>query len=683
MSTSRRSFIKNSIGLASAGIIAPSLLLQKSESFAAMTLDRDGFKIVENGAPLGIIVTPDNPSRVVQYAAQELQWHVQRASGVKLNVVSEKEIDTSTSPRVGSLSMTKLKRIYIGQGIASKNAGIKVDDLAPNSFRIKTTADALFLIGKDDDDKLDKTTGPPLDDGVSMGSLFAVYNWLENHVGVKWLWPGESGTVVRPSKVLFAGLVGEKKMVPSTLASRPRLSAWKGIDPALKEQFIYDSNVWLRRQRFACGVSINYSEAFLNYWERFGKDHPTYFALRPDGVRAPYDPKRPELVQMCVSNDGLPSSEGLHQQIITDWLAQRTPSKPWINGCEDDKTDHDPSCTCQYCLAWDPPNAPLLPNQAERKAAIGDNSDKPLVSLSDRYAKFWLALQKEGEKHDPNATVFGLAYADYTQPPVATKLNNRIVVGIVAPDAFPMSAEEKQDFKNLWQGWAKTGASLFWRPNILLIGYCMPYIFAREFGETYKYLVSHNIIADDYDSLLGMWGVQGLNYYMMARLNVDPTLKVDDVLNDYYAGFGTASTQVQKYFSYWESVTAKCDSTFRAKGGGWGYISWGGDEVFTPETFVTGNKLLQDAKTAAAGNTEVLQRLEYLDLWLQHASLCMQALAAFHAQRKNAALKSTFEQTKKAVDDFRETHPHLIINVGILKQLEVWSGWRKIAEING
>jgi hypothetical protein len=152
-------------------------------------------------------------------------------------------------------------------------------------------------------------------------------------------------------------------------------------------------------------------------------------------------------------------------------------------------------------------------------------------------------------------------------------------------------------------------------------------------------------------------------------------------LNDYYAGFGPASTQIQKYFSYWESVTAKCDKDFRAKGGGWGCISWGGDEVFTPETFVTGTELLQDAKTAAAGNAEVSARLEYLDFWLQHASLCMQALAAFHAQRKNVALKSTFEQAKKAVDDFRDTHPNLIINVGILKQLEVWSGWRKTAEL--
>jgi len=691
MSISRRHFLRNSIGLTSAGLVAPSLLLQHSEAFAGMLQNsvpraaNVGFKVVENNTAHAIIVTPENPSHVVQYAVQELQSHVLTATGVKLEIVSEKDVDT--------LGKTTLNRIYVGQSAASQNVGIRVDDLAPNSFRKKTIANAVFLIGKDDNGKPTEPAtrsyaahwkgfvigAPPLDDAVSMGSLFAVYDWLEQQVGVKWLWPGEAGTFVPTSKVLLGGAIGDQTVVPSLIHSRPRINAWKGMDPNLKDHYIYDTCVWLRRQRFARGVSFEYGHAYTKYWDRFGATHPEYFALRPDGVRAPAT-KRSELVQMCVS------TPALHQQIIEDWQIQRknSSSLPWINGAENDKTDKDPSCTCPVCRAWDPPNAPLLKNQEERKAAIGDTSNVPMVSLSDRYAKFWLALQKEGEKHDPNATVIGYAYADYSQPPVATKLNDRIIIAIVAPGPFPLSKQEEADFKKLWDGWAATGARLYLRPNFFLTGYCMPYIFAREYGEIYKYAAAHNMIADDYDSLLSMWGVQGPNYYMMGRLNVDPSLNVDDVLKDYYAAFGPAATQVQKYFSYWESVTLKCDTDFRTRShGGWGSVSMAGDEVFTPETFVKGKALLQDAKTAAAGNGEVSARLEYLDLWLQHADLCMQALAAFHAQRKNAALKSTFDQAKKAVDDFRETHANLIVNVGVLKQLEVWSGWRKAAELTG
>jgi hypothetical protein len=686
MSTSRRDFIRNSLGLASVGLITPSLLLQRSEGWAqtsSISVPRAataGFKVVENGVAHAIVVTPNEPSLVVIYAAQELQSHVRQATGVLLDIIAEK--DAMISPLKN--------RIYLGPCLAAANAGITIDDLAVNSYRKKTGANAIFLIGVDGHAKPDDTAtksyasawkqfvlgAPPLDDGVSMGTLFAVYDWLEHQLGVKWLWAGESGTVVPKTAILCAGAVGAATVIPSLIHSRPRLNAWRGMDPALKPQYIWDNSVWLRRQRFVRGVSFEYREAFLDYWSRFGATHPEYFALRPDGIRAPYSLKRIDLVQMW------------HAQIIADWWAQieAHPSLPWINGCENDKTAQDPSCMCEHCRAWDPPNAPLIPNQEKRKAAIGDTSDRPMVSLSDRYCKFWMALQKEGEKYDRNAKVFGLAYADYTQPPVATKLNDRIIVGIVAPNSFPLSAEEEQAFKALWSGWAKTGARLFLRPNFFLTGYCMPYIFARQFGEIYKYVASHNMIADDYDSLLCMWGVQDPNYYMMGRLNVDPTQDVNDVMNQYYAAFGPVAKQVEKYFSYWEGITAKCTTEVKkAMTGGWASISTGGDRIFTPETFATGRALLQDAKTAAAGDSGATSRVAYLDMWLQHADLCMHALAAYHALQKkpaDKALQETMAQTKTAVDEFRKAHANEIVNVGVLRQVEVWSGWRKTAELS-
>jgi hypothetical protein len=691
MFSSRRNFIKSSLGLASAGLIAPSLL--RSSEAVAQVLGNSvpraanvGFKVAENGTARAFIAVPDAPSDVVKYAAQELQWHIERATGVKLDVVAEK--DAAASPLKN--------RIYLGPCQAAAKAGIKVDDLAVNSYRKKTTADAVFLVGVDEHAKPDDTAtksyaaawkqfvigAPPLDDGVSMGTLFAVYDWLEHQIGVKWLWPGEVGTFVPKSAVLAGGAVGAATVIPTLIHARPRLNAWRGMDRALKPQYIWDNSVWLRRQRFVRGMSFEYRESFLDYWARFGATHPEYFALRPDGIRAPHSLKRVDLVQMCVSNPDL------HQQVIADWQVQikEHPSLPWINGCENDKTAQDPSCTCEVCRSWDPPNAPLLPNQEKRKAAIKDTSDVPMVSLSDRYARFWLALQKEGEKHDLKATVFGLAYADYTQPPVATKLNDRIIIGIVAPNAFPLSAEEEKAFKTLWDGWAKTGAKLFLRPNFFLTGYCMPYIYARQFGEIYKYAASHNMIADDYDSLLAMWGVQSPNYYMMGRLNVDPTLDTQDVMNDYYAGFGPAAKPVEKYFTFWEGVTAKCTTEVRrAMTGGWASISTGGDLVFTPETFVTGHALMEDAKTAAAGDEETARRVAYLDMWLQHADLSMQALAAYHALKKKPAdkqLQTAMADAKTAVDEFRAAHATEIVNVGVLRQVEVWAGWRKTAELS-
>ncbi len=641
-------------------------------------------EVASDGKPQAAIVVPDTPSLVVQYAAKELEGHIERATGARLEIVPERDASRFAN------------RIHIGATSAARKAGLDPGALPLNGFQVKITKDAVFLTGRDDDtqppDQFTQSAAknwkgfvpgaPPLDDSVSMGSLFAVYDWLEKQVGVRWLWPGELGTVVPPTKHLSGGPEGERTQVPALIHSRPRLSltAWSGLTQELRDRYIYETSVWLRRQRFTRGVSFEYGHAYGQYWDRFGSTHPEYFALRPDGKREPATEGRPHLVQMCVSNPGL------HRQIIEDWLVRRKemPRLPWINGAENDKTSKDPNCVCEACRAWDSPNSPLLANQPERKELVKDTSDRPMVSLSDRYARFWLALQAEGEKHDPKATVIGYAYADAGLPPVETKLNDRIIVGIVPPYSFPVSDQERESFRKVWDGWAKTGARLYLRPNYFLSGYCMPYVFAEQFGEEFKYAAKNGMIATDFDSLLGMWGVQGPNLYVMGRLNVNPDQAVSDILAEYYAGFGAASDQVANYFNYWKGVTMKLDKEFKTRSkGGWAFVSKAGDEVYTPEAFEEGRRLLEKAKTAAVNDAEGLRRIGYLDVWLEHAELSMRTLAAFHAQRANpreAYLKAEFTQAQEDLDHFRETHETEISNVGVLRKLERWSGWRRGAE---
>lgn len=649
----------------------------------ALSRSSQGMSIVAEGKPQAVVVLPDAPSPVVEYAAKEFVWHVERATGVRLGVLSEKD----------AASTILENRIYIGPCLAAKQAGIDLSNLPRNGFHEKIAEHALFLTGRDDSGMPDDpaTQGqargwkgyvvgtPPLDDGVSMGSLFAVYQWLEKQVGVRWLWPGDSGTVIPKTKGLSAGEVGDNVVIQPLIHSRPRINftTWAGMSEASRDKYIYDTSVWLRRQRFARGVSFEYPHAYEHYWERFGGSHPEYFALRPDGKRAPFSEKTPHLVQMCVSNPGL------HKQIIVDWLAQRAehPSLSWINGAENDKANQDPSCTCEVCRSWDPPGALPIKNQAERKAAIKDTSDRPMVSLSDRYARFWLALQAEGRKRNPGATVLGYAYADYSAPPVATKLNDHVIVGIVPPYAFPLSENDRKAMRENWDGWAKTGARLYLRPNYFLVGYCMPYIFAEEFGEEFKYEAKNGMIATDFDSLLGMWGVQGPNLYVLARLNVNPDLEVSAILDEYYGAFGPAAPDVRDYFNYWKSITLKCNSEFRnASKGGWASISKAGDQIYTPETFEEGRKFLAKAKAAAVGDDELSDRIAFLNLWLEHAALSMKTLAAFHAyqgKKDDSQLKAAFSDAQIALDEFRKSHEDLIGNVGILRKVEMWSGWRR------
>ncbi len=643
------------------------------------------FDLVRDGKAQTAIVLPDDASLVAEYAADELQWHLKAATGATVPIVREREAEG------GAL-------IFVGQGKAAQEAGIEVEERERNTSVIRTTPEALFLTGKDDlgmpEDRATRSYarnwkgfrhgGPPLDDGASMGTLFAVYQWLEDHLKVRWLWPGEGGTHVPKAKSIATSPHEERVFKPFLLHSRPRLNmaGWPGQDKALRDQLIYDTSVWLRRQRFIRGISLEYGHAYEDYWKRFGEKHPEYFAQRPDGKREPLSLKRSDLVQMCVT------SEGLHRQIIEDWKVQREkhPSLPWINGAENDKTMQDPYCHCPACLAWDVP-APEKQEAGELEFApdIVDAGEKgasiDLGRLSDRYAQFWMALLNEGKKHDPNVKVLGYAYADYSYPPRKAKLSEDVVLAVVPPYSFPVSNEERTRFHKIWKGWADTGAQLYLRPNYTLLGYCVPYIYAEEFGEEFKYAAANGMIGTDFDSLIGMWSVHGPNLYMMGRLNVDPKQEVSAILEEYYNAFGPAAKAVKAYFEHWKGITATFTSEKRAQiGGGWGVVSYGGEVIYTPETFEKGFALLEQAREAAGKDTESAARVAFLHTGLEHGALAMKTLAAYRLHKENPRekrLKDDYDNALEELDTYREEQAAVIGNIGLLRTLEGWSGMRK------
>lgn len=592
--------------------------------------------IVKDGTAAADIILPNHASGVVEYAAKELQSHVEAATGARLPILRESDERT---PRAS---------IYLGPAAAADVAGLDLAALPANGFRIVTTEDALYLAGKDGD-------GDPLEkDSIPMGTLFAVYRWLDEQLGVRWLWPGAHGTVI-PRTPTVSLAPGQQTVNPWSIHSRLRNFVKVEDMPAKAEV-----NAWMLRQSMARPVDLDYGHAYGKYWEEFGKEHPEYFALRPDGQRGPLD-KRTNLVQMCVSNPGL------HAQIIRDWQRKKEvePRRPWVNGIENDRRNEDPFCGCEACLAWDGPE--------DAGAA---------KSYSDRYARFWLSLQDAARGFTADPKVIGYAYSDYAKAPRQTRLNPGIVVGVVPSLRYPVDAETRKNFRQTWTEWNGTGASLFLRPNYFLYGYAMPYIYARQFGEDFKFAKDHGMIGTDFDSLTGMWGVQGPNLYMLGRLHARPDLKVEAVLEEYYSGFGPAKDAVREYFDYWEEVTRGFDSDFGSRnGGGWGMVSKAGDLVYTPEALAKGRAILDKAAEAAAGEPEAAARVRYLQVWLRHAELCMDTLRAFHAMQQggsDTSLNRKFGEARVALDKFRKDHPEEFstANMGILRKLETWSGWR-------
>jgi hypothetical protein len=602
---------------------------------------------------------------VVQYAAEELQYHVRKASGAELHIVPETDADAGVP-----------HRIYLGQCRATQAAGIELEPEPPPAeiyatrWRVKhvlrTVGNNLFMTGHDSDG--------PVGSRFQMtrhGTLFAVYDFLENQMGVRWLWPGDLGEVIPARKDVVVGELdvsarerfAECEMGTGTF--RYGKDRWQS-----QECFqAYEAAVvkWLLRHRMNVCNAITYSYGHYfhsngKYTERFLQKRPDFFQLLPDGTRGYIPGCHGHAISMCVS------TPDLHAQMIRDWQGYRKKYElvrrggkvmgglGWmLNACENDTCA---SCTCEACRAWDAPDPRFKSHdywngsryitepgpEARYQAARPDDDGDPAPELSDRYARLYLTLQKKAEKVDPGVVVTGYAYSNYTEPPAQVKLNDRIVILMVPWPYFPWTQHDIETMKAKWEGWYASGARLKLRPNTLHTGHNYPIFLARKMGEMFAHHVEHSAVATAFDSLTGQWGSKGPDYYVLTRMHTHPDWPVQKVLDEYYAGFGKAAEAVRHYFEYWEQVSetvtkappagVRASLQGEAEGGGWlsGRTTaiTNGALIFTPEVMAAGRGLIQDAQQAAAGAPAAEQRVAFLEKGLRHAELTL-AVARTHA----------------------------------------------------
>jgi hypothetical protein len=594
--------------------------------------------LVQDGRATAVIVLPDQPNAVERYAAQELRDHVAKATGATLPVVSETELRGDLPPG----------RIYLGRTRAAQAAGLEGQKLPRETFVLRTADRALFVVGHD-------AAGDPLDRDTSAGTLFGVYEWLERDLGVRWLWPGDLGTFVPTTRTLACRAV-DVTVQPALFQRhvRPGLGFTSG-NPALgftakaAEEYARVQTVFLRRHRMGRSERMTYGHAFTDWWEKYGQEHPEWFQL-VEGKRGPA--KAGARYAMCVSNPGL------HQKIVALWRerggATRTAGPSFINAVENDILGQ---CECEPCRAWDGPTPPdAMKYYAPNFKVYGSRF------VSDRYARFALAIQQLAARENPNVVVIGYVYFNYFQAPTSpVQLNENILLGF-CPSAgwYPRTDDEHDWYKRQWAGWRQTGARLFFRPNYFLDAYSMPFIFAHQFADDFQHGVRHGMVATDFDSLTGQWAIQGPNLYLLMRLHVTPAESPDRLLRDYYAGFGPAAAAVQAYFEYWERYTMDhrkliMDVFYDRVAIRWRTWAKAPHRVFPPECFGPGEALLAKAAGAAAGDAAAAARVDFLRVGLTHAKLCTEV-----ARRLTLAdPAATAEGGKDALREllaFRRTH---------------------------
>lgn len=608
--------------------LTASLLMFSSGCMAqAPDATSTGLFLVQNGNARGAIVVSGTSTPATQRAMDELQYHLQRASGAILPVVNEEQ--------AGALPATTV-RITFAQD----------KTLPVETFRVKTQGNTLVFMG----------------DGTNNDTLqWAVDHYLDTQLGVRWLWPGEVGTFVPqrasiPLPLLdYTGRPGlQQRVLRTSLAKRSFEGSPTFLSKAEYTQQTQDAESWLRRFQTGSRSQFKFGHAFTGWWDKYGSTHPEYFAVPPAG--SSYKQPWPEArrVKLNLSNTAIDDA------IIAEWKAAGAPDN-W-NVCPNDSTGFDASDATR--AMDDPPNQDPM--------VIWKTAD---ANLTARYVKFWNRLISKMRATNPNVTLSSYAYSAYRNPPLNNlKLQPGIVLGLV-PSYWA------QDH---WSKWQQAGAQLFLRPNWWHTGGVAPVLPLHQQGDFFKFAQSHDMVGFDSDSLMGYWGTQGPLYYVIARLMVHPEMSVDDIINEYSSAFGQAAPDIKRYLQYWEGFTAKAAYPAPAGGAvqppqpglvtelvrqhdlspsplaqGWQLIPY----LYTDDVLNQAYAILDEATKAAKNDDPfVKQRIQFLRDGLDHLKLVREVLRLGYLKKRTPEQQKQYEALSLELQQMRKqlTPKHVI-----------------------
>ena len=599
-----------------------------------------GAELVRDSILQAEIIIPEKNNPVERYAAEELVYHLKKITGL--------EFPVRTRPTQGK------NQIRIGR--AARTA---VKSRKPNSGMVKIGHDYIELSGWDD------PNGDPLKFGTSAGTLFAVYDFLNRELGVRWLWPGEDGIALKKRTALKFAPSERHTGIPMRFVQwrQSAVHRMNWADPGNADRFFRSTTVWLRRHRFGMSCNLNYGHAFTKYWEKYGKSKPGIFNLLPDGQRHAdpfYFNGRTSLISMCVSNPEL------HRIVLSENRRNGI-----VNLNENDTAG---KCVCAQCLKWD--GNPDGSRIGKAAAAFRNGVPvwyKQLGSVSDRYAMFIAAVRKLTEK---DVIIAGI-YANYTDPPSKNiRLDPNVILRYCPPLMYPWTREKIERAKRVWLGWSETGASMMFRPNFTLDGHNFPLDYHREFVEIFDYARQHGLAAVDLDSLTGAFGANALTLYTIAAKCGEGFGKsCSEIENEFFSAFGAAEKNVRQYFQLAARNAAEgskvIDKSNTIEGSAiFASFFMVAAKVFTPDRMREMEMLLDQAEKTVKNDPVSSRRVQFLKAGFEDCKLTLAVQHAYEKYRTDGEVKLLKKQLVKLKKHRMEHEQTDGLNIGYMHQME-------------
>jgi len=462
------------------------------------------------------IQIPVQATEVEQYAATELAHYVHKATGIALSVVRGDGLPEQPS-------------FLVGPALARMTEGGLPEDL-------------------EDSDSIVEIRGPHIVASGGMasarGNLYAVYDYLEQVLGIRWLTPD---TELVPSRKRLPDAFPPIRTRPAFPMGRTSLKGWianyftREQGSAFYARMRQTGN-WLMFNldndgKYGHGIHrrpLGHSLPHLITHRKYYQKHPEWFALMPDGRRCDWqDEIGVHAPQLCLSNRELQQE---FVRCLTEYWRENW-EKSWHKGGVANvvlnltQADNNAFCRCQAC-------------EAEAKA----------YGHSGLFIRFITPALEELAKGWPGIRAWTSAYLHTLQPAKGVAIPQNLMVnisGLHYDNGKPLTAPRNAALLDLLKRWREVCPRLgYTHYSTNYHNFLFPVDCLFHLAEDYRLIQELGVLSvHDLSSAGGMCvDFEELRFYVTAKLQADPTHDTDALIREFTDGYyGAAAPFVRDY----------------------------------------------------------------------------------------------------------------------------------------
>jgi len=456
-----------------------------------------------DGDQQAVVVFEQGAQGETAQAYNDLAAYLKKSTSKDFTALSERDFDLEDATGLP---------IYVGRCRPVKRAlGHELHRLDRDAYMVVVEEDRVMLAGP-----------------TSWSTYWAVCQFLEDYVGVRWLIPGPLGEDV-PKHDSITVPCGTHSYSPAILS---RL--WSGAG---------HGGIWSLRQRIHGRYAFHHNLLRIFPPEKYFEDHPEYYPVH-NGVR--YRPgEEDHSWQPCMTDPG-----GI--QVAADAARAAFEQNPDLESFSYGINDGHGYCECPNCKAVDRP----VP------AWHGFSGEKSYLYYS------WLNRVAENLEQDyPDKMLGCLAYSAVILPPPGLKLHRNIIPYLTSNRADYWEPGFKAQDEHMLAWWSQSANQMGIYDYAYGMGFAIPRIYNHLFQEAIQFAVAHKV-KGFYAEVYPNWGLDGHKLYVMSRILRDPNVDIDAITDDWNERmFRDAAEPMKKYF-------ARCERAWREQDTGPGHWAY-------------------------------------------------------------------------------------------------------------